>query len=45
LLLEQEVTSMQIEHESVEYATQGDGIGLKVAQPVKVGVAVYKRLR
>lgn len=39
---EQEVASMQIEHENVEKAKKGDNIGLKVDQPVKKGDEVYK---
>lgn len=34
---EQEVTSMQMEHESVQKAKKDDAIGLKVDQPVKKG--------
>lgn len=40
--LDQEVASMQIEHENVEKAKKGDNIGLKVDQPVKKGDEVYK---
>jgi len=39
---EQEVASMQIEHENVEKAKKGDNIGLKTDQPVKKGDEVYK---
>lgn len=39
--LEQEVTSMQIEHENVESAKKGQVIGLKVDQVVKEGDQVY----
>jgi hypothetical protein len=45
LLFEQEVTSMQIEHQNIEFATQGDAIGMKVKQQVREGVEVYKRLQ
>ncbi len=38
---EQEVTSMQVEHENVEKAKKGDSVGLKVDQPVKKG-EVYR---
>lgn len=38
---EQEVTSMQIEHENVQEAKKGQAIGLKLDQPVKKG-EVYK---
>lgn len=37
---EQEVSSMQINHESVEKAKKGDDVGLKVDQPVKEGTEV-----
>jgi len=39
---EQDITSMQIEHEQVAEANKGQSIGLKVDQPVKEGDAVYK---
>lgn len=39
---EQEITSMQIEHEQVPEADKGQSIGLKVDQPVKEGDEVYK---
>lgn len=39
---EQEITSMQIEHENIEKAKKGDNVGLKVDQPVKKGDEVYK---
>ena len=39
---EQEVSSMQIEHENVEEAEAGQSIGLKVAQAAKEGSKVYK---
>lgn len=39
---EQEIASMQIEHEDIEKAKKGDNIGLKVDQPVKKGDEVYK---
>jgi putative protease len=40
-LFEQEVTSMQIEHESVKKAKKGDEIGIKVSQKVHEGNEVY----
>ncbi len=43
-LFEQEVASMQIEHQSVTAAQTGDNIGLQVKQEVKAGVEVYKRI-
>jgi putative protease len=39
---EQEIASMQIEHESIEKAKKGDDVGMKVDQPVKKGDQVYK---
>lgn len=39
---EQEVTSMQVNHEQVQSAKKGDTIGLKVDQEVKEGVEVEK---
>ncbi len=37
-----EIESMQIEHESVEEAGEGDSIGLKIAEKVRKGDKVYK---
>lgn len=39
---EQEVASMQVEHENVSQAKKGQAIGLKVDQPVKKGDEVFK---
>lgn len=39
---EQKVDSMQIDHENVESAKKGQGIGLKTAEPVREGDKVYK---
>lgn len=39
---EQEVNSMQIEHEDVEKATKGDEVGIKVTDRVREGDEVYK---
>ena len=39
---QQEVASMQVEHQSIAEAKKGDAIGLKVDQPVKEGDEVYK---
>ena len=39
---EQQIESMQIERESIEKAGPGDAVGLKVAEPVRKGDAVYK---
>lgn len=41
-LFEQEVASMQVEHEKIETAKKGDTIGLKVEGDVKEGAEVYK---
>jgi len=37
-----EVGSMQIEHEAVEEAREGDSIGLKISEKVRKGDKVYK---
>jgi putative protease len=39
---EQEVSSMQVEHQNIEQAKKGDDVGMKVDQPVKDGDEVYK---
>jgi len=39
---EQEVESIQIEHEQVQKAKKGDAIGLKVKDKVREGDEVYK---
>jgi putative protease len=41
-MFEQEVGSMQVEHEKIDSAKKGDVIGLKVDQEVKEGAEVYK---
>lgn len=41
-LFEQEVASIQVEHESIQEAKKGDIVGLKVEQPVKEGAEVHK---
>lgn len=41
-LFEQEVKSIQIEHQSVQKASKGDVVGLKTDQKVKEGADVYK---
>lgn len=41
-LFEQTVSSMQVEHKSMENAKTGDVVGLKVDQAVKDGAEVYK---
>jgi hypothetical protein len=39
---EQEVTSMQIEHEEVKSAKKGDSVGMKIKEKVHEGYKVYK---
>ena len=39
---QQEVTSMQIEHQNIQKAKKGDDIGMKVDQPIKGGDEIYK---
>jgi len=39
---EQEIDSMQVEHQDIETAKSGDAVGIKVAQKVKEGDEVYK---
>lgn len=39
---EQEVESMQIEHEQVKSAKKGDSVGTKIAEKVHEGYKVYK---
>jgi U32 family peptidase len=41
---EQEVESIQIEHESVKKAGKGEAVGFKVAETVKPGDKVFKIL-
>jgi putative protease len=41
-LFEQEVKSIQIEHENVESAKKGDVIGLETSEEVKEGAEVFK---
>lgn len=41
---EQEVSSMQIEHQEIKEAKKGDSFGMKVNEPAKEGYAVYKIL-
>lgn len=41
-LFEQEVKSIQIEHEKKKSAKKGDVIGLEVGKEVKEGAEVYK---
>jgi len=37
----QEITSMQIEHESIDAAKKGDEIALKILKPVKKNTSVF----
>lgn len=39
---EQEIASMQVEHENVKEAKKGESVGLKVDQPVKKGDEVFR---
>jgi putative protease len=41
-LFEQDVTSMQVEHEKIDKAKKGDIVGMKTDQPVKDGAEVFK---
>lgn len=41
-LFEQEISSMQVEHEKIEKASKGDTIGLKVDQEVREGAEIFK---
>lgn len=41
-LFEQEVESIQVEHEKVGFADRGDTVGLKLKKPLKEGAEVYK---
>ena len=41
-LFEQDVSSMQVEHEKIEKAKKGDVVGMKTDQPVKDGAEIFK---
>lgn len=41
-LFSQEVSSIQSEHKSIDRATAGESVGLKVDQEVKDGAEVFK---
>jgi len=41
-VIEQEVRSMQIEHQDVKSAKKGDSVGIKTDQPVTRGSKVYR---
>ncbi len=40
--IEQQVTSMQIQHQDVAQAGRGDDVGVKVAHRARVGDRVYR---
>ncbi|UCC47810.1 MAG: translation elongation factor-like protein [Gemmatimonadota bacterium] len=39
---QQEITSMQVEHENIETAAAGDEVAIKVDQRVRAGDEVYR---
>ena len=39
---EQEIASMQVEHQNIQAAKKGNDVGMKMDQPVKDGDEVYK---
>ena len=41
-LFEQNVDSIQVEHQKIESAKKGDVVGLKASEPVKEGAEVFK---
>lgn len=41
-LFQQEVASIQKEHENITKVKKGDDVGMKVDQPVKEGTEIYK---
>ncbi len=41
-IFEQDIKSMQVEHEKIDKAGKGDTVGLKVDKPVKDGAEVFK---
>jgi len=41
-LFEQEVASLQVEHEQVDQASPGNEVGIKTLEKVKDGTEVYK---
>lgn len=41
-LFEQELSSMQYEHQKIEHAKKGDIVGLKVDKAVKEGAEIFK---
>lgn len=41
-MFNQQVTSMQVEHDKIEKAKKGDIVGMKTDQPVKEGAEIFK---
>ncbi|KKR30535.1 hypothetical protein A2715_05960 [Candidatus Woesebacteria bacterium RIFCSPHIGHO2_01_FULL_39_32] len=41
-LFEQDVSSIQVEHQKIDKASKGDVVGLKTENEVKEGAEVYK---
>ena len=39
---QQEVSSMQVEHESIQRGKKGDEVAIKVDKPIKRGTSVFK---
>jgi len=39
---EQEIDSMEVEHEKIDKAKKGDEVGMKVSQKIRDGYRVYK---
>lgn len=39
---EQEVSSMQVDHENIDKAKKGDEVGMQVGQKVREGYKIYK---
>lgn len=44
-LFEQNVDSMQVEHQKIENAKNGDVVGLKTIQDIKDGAEVFKIIK
>ncbi len=40
--LEQDVTSMELEHQQIEVAERGQSVGIRVIDRVRIGDQVYK---
>jgi len=41
-IFQQEVTSIQKEHQNIPSVKKGDDVGMKVDQPVKEGMEIFK---